>query len=143
MWCHKLKYGQTALNDDPQKHRGRRRTSHTDENRVIVEGLLREDQRVKIHEIDEVIGTAKSTVHEIISDLDFCKVSAHWALKMLTEKHKSKRMAASTEHLFCYQDEGESFVESIVMGREITPESKTNSMTWKRPHSPAIKKNQN
>jgi DNA-binding IclR family transcriptional regulator len=44
---------------------------------VIVEGLIREDQRVKVCEIAEVTGIAKSTVHEIISDLNFRKVSAH------------------------------------------------------------------
>jgi hypothetical protein len=94
VWCQKFKDGQTALNDDPQKHRGRSRTTHTDENRVTVEGCLREDQRVKIHEIANVTGIAKSTAHEIISDLDICKVSARWALKMLTKEHKDKRMAA-------------------------------------------------
>jgi hypothetical protein len=43
VWYNKFKDGQTALNDDPQKHRGRPRTSHTDENCVIVEGSKRED----------------------------------------------------------------------------------------------------
>jgi hypothetical protein len=47
---------------------------------------------------------------------------------MLTEEHKSKRMAASLEKLCHYQDEGKFFVESIVMGDEtwvyeFTPES--------------------
>jgi transposase len=118
VWCNKFKHGQTALNDDdPQKHRGRSRTSHTDENCVIVEGLIREVRRVKIHEIAEMTGIAKSTVHEIISDLNFGKVSARLVLKMLTEEHKSKRMAASLENLCCYQD-GESFMKSIITGDE-------------------------
>jgi hypothetical protein len=34
-----------ALNDDLGEHRGRPRTSHTDENCAIVEGLLREDRK--------------------------------------------------------------------------------------------------
>jgi predicted transcriptional regulator len=94
-----------ALNDYTQKHRGRPRTSHTDEYCVIVEGLIREDRRVKVLEIAEVSGIEKSTVHEIISDLNFRKVSACWVPKMLTEEHKSKRVAASLENLCCYQDE--------------------------------------
>jgi hypothetical protein len=49
-------------------------------------------------------GIAKSAVHKIISDLNFRKVSARWVLKMLTEEHKSKRIAASFENLCCYQD---------------------------------------
>jgi hypothetical protein len=68
VFSNKFKDGRTTLNDDPQKHRGRRRTSHTDENCVIVEGWIRVDRRVKVHEIAEVIGIAESTVHEIISD---------------------------------------------------------------------------
>jgi hypothetical protein len=92
-----------------------------------------------------VTGIAKSTVHEIIPNLNFCKVSARWVPKTLTEKHKSKRMAASLENLCHNQHEGESFVESIVTGDEtwvyeFTPESKRNSMTLKHPHSPTTKK---
>jgi hypothetical protein len=117
LWCNKFKDGRTALNDDPPKHRGRPRASHTDENCVIA-GLIREDRRVKVREIAEVTGIAKSTAHEIISDLNFHKVSTRWVPKMLTEEHKSKRMAASLEKLCRYQDEGESFVESLVTGDE-------------------------
>jgi hypothetical protein len=75
VWRNKFKDGGTALNDDPQKHRGRLKTSHTDENCVIVEGLIREGRRAKVREIVEVTGIAKSTVHEIISDLNFRKLS--------------------------------------------------------------------
>jgi hypothetical protein len=48
------------------RNTGRSRTSHTDQNYVIVEGLIREDRRVKVREISEMTGIAKSTVHEII-----------------------------------------------------------------------------
>jgi hypothetical protein len=41
---------------------------------VIVEGLIREDRRVKVCETAEVTGIAKNTVREIISDLNFHKV---------------------------------------------------------------------
>jgi hypothetical protein len=76
---------------------------------------------------------AKSTVHEIISDLNFHKVSACWVPKMLTEEHKSKRTGASFENLCRYQDEGELYIESIVTGDEtwvfkFNPESKRNTI---------------
>jgi hypothetical protein len=73
-------------------------------NSVIVKGLIREDRRVKVCKIAEVTGIAKRTVHEIISDLNFSKVSARWVPKMLTKENKSKRMAASIENLCHYQD---------------------------------------
>jgi histone-lysine N-methyltransferase SETMAR len=90
--------------------------------------LIREDQRVEVRQIAEVTDIAKSTVHEIISDLNFHKVSARWVPKMVTEEHKSKRMAASLENLCHYQVEGESFVESIVTGDETSsPQSQNES----------------
>jgi hypothetical protein len=42
VWCNKFKDDRTALNDDPEKPKCRPRTLHTDENCVIVEGLIRE-----------------------------------------------------------------------------------------------------
>jgi hypothetical protein len=67
--------GRTALNDDPEKYRGRPETSCTDKNYVIVKGLIREDKRAKVHEIAEGTGIAKSNVYGI-SDLNLYKVSA-------------------------------------------------------------------
>jgi hypothetical protein len=61
---------------------------------VVDEGLIREDQRVKVCEIADVTGTAESGVHEIISDLNFRKVTVRRVLKMLIEEQKSTRMAA-------------------------------------------------
>jgi hypothetical protein len=64
--CNKFKDGQIALNNDPEEHRGRQRLLDTGESSVIVEGVIREDWRVKVREISEVTGIAKKTVHEII-----------------------------------------------------------------------------
>jgi hypothetical protein len=99
---------------------------------------MKEKRRVKVREIAEVTGMTKSTVHEIISDLNFFKASACWVLKMFTKELKSIRIAASFENLCHYQDKGELFVESIIIGDEITP--KSFSMTWKHLHSFRTKK---
>jgi hypothetical protein len=53
--------------------RDRPRTSHTDGNGVIVEGLIREDGRIKVNEVTELTGFAKCAVPEI-KDLNFCEV---------------------------------------------------------------------
>lgn len=145
VWCKKFKDGRTDLIDDPEKNRGRPRTSHTDENCSIVEGLIREDRRIKVREIEEMTGIPKSCVHEIICDLNFRKVSSRWVPKMLSENHKTNRMSASLQHLTRYQREGDSFIESIITGDEtwvyeFTPESKQQSMMWKHPDSPVHKK---
>jgi hypothetical protein len=36
-----------VTDDDPEKHRGRKRASHTEENHVTIEGSIMEDPRVK------------------------------------------------------------------------------------------------
>jgi DNA-binding NarL/FixJ family response regulator len=105
-------FSRKTLNDDRQKHRSRPRASHTAENCHC----RRFDKGRSKSEIAEVTGIAKSTVHIIISDLNFRKMPARWVPKMLTEEHRSKRMAASLENLCRYQDAGKSFVESIVTG---------------------------
>jgi hypothetical protein len=114
-------------------------------NCVIVKGLIGEDRRVEVHEIAEVTGIAKGTVHEIISDLNFHKVSACWVPKMLTEEHKSKiwllhlKIFAVTK-----MKENHSWKASLremKHGFTNSPQSqKRTSMTWKHPHSPTTKK---
>jgi hypothetical protein len=51
----------------------------------------------RVLEIAEVTGISKWTVHEMMSVLNLCKISAHWVLKMLTEEHKSKECPSGTE----------------------------------------------
>jgi hypothetical protein len=50
-YSNKFTDGQMKLNDDPGKDRGRPRTSHTDENCVIVKGLIKEDRTVKVRKM--------------------------------------------------------------------------------------------
>jgi hypothetical protein len=64
---------------------------------------------------------------------------------MLTEEHQTRRLAASLENLCHYQEKGEPYVESIIMGNEtwvhkFTPEPKRSSMTWKHSHSATTNK---
>jgi hypothetical protein len=47
VWCNKFKDGRTAINDYPEKHRGRYRTSRTDENCVTVAGKIQKSKVVK------------------------------------------------------------------------------------------------
>jgi hypothetical protein len=47
VWCNIFKDGQTARKYDAEKHRGRPAIPHTGENCVVVEGLMKEDRRIK------------------------------------------------------------------------------------------------
>jgi hypothetical protein len=89
VWCNAFRDGRTALNDYPEIHRRGSGTLHTDENCVTIEGFIREDQTVKAHETAEVIVIAK-TVHEILSDINFCKMSGRWFQKCSPKSTKAK-----------------------------------------------------
>lgn len=116
---HRIPQGQT---DEPEEHRGRPTTSHTEENCGIVE--IHGNPRVKVREIAEMTGISKSIVHEIIANLNFRKVSFHWVPKTLTEEHINRRMAASIDNVYRYHEEAEDFVQSIVMESAAFTENK-------------------
>jgi hypothetical protein len=76
--------------------------------------------------------------------LGYWKVSARWVPKELTEHHKAQQMGVSLNNLLCYQEDL-AFLDKIVTWDEtwvhhITPETKRNSMMWKRPSSSTTKK---
>jgi hypothetical protein len=65
-------------------------TWHTDENCVLIEGLIREGQR-KVPEMAQVTGIAKSSVHEIISHFTFHKMTAHWVPKNAHQRAQEQK----------------------------------------------------
>jgi hypothetical protein len=141
VWYNKFKDGQTALNCNSEKHRGRPKTVHTDEYCVIIESLIREDQRVEVCEIAEVTGIVKSTIYEIMSNFNFRKVSAFWVSKMPTEEPKSKEWLLCLKIFAVAKMKENHFWKASLTGNEtcvseFTPRSKTNSTTLKHDHSP-------
>jgi hypothetical protein len=72
VWRNKFKDGQRALNDNPEKHRGRPWTWYTDENCVIVEGLIREYLRFEVFKITELqyfTSLGKEQYHKVMFKL--------------------------------------------------------------------------
>jgi len=58
---------------------------------------------------------------------------------------KKNCMGASLTHLLRFNDHGEDFLEQVITGDETwvhqyCPETKAQSMAWKQPGSPNIKK---
>ncbi|KAF2880727.1 hypothetical protein ILUMI_25446 [Ignelater luminosus] len=99
VWCRKFEDGQTELNDDPERKRGRLSTLHTDDNCTIAKRFIGEDG-----------------IHRSICDLNFRK--ARWVLKMLSDEQKSNRMGVALQNLTRYQQEGNSFIQIIITGDE-------------------------
>jgi hypothetical protein len=47
-WCNNIKDGKMSLNEDPEKHKGKLGTSHTNENHAIVKGEIKESKFTKL-----------------------------------------------------------------------------------------------
>ena len=81
----------------------------------------------------------------IHDELGFHKICARWVPRGLTAEYKRKRVEISQRLLDRYNNEGEEFLSRTVTGDETwvhhyEPESKRQSMEWKRLGSPAKKK---
>lgn len=143
-WCREFDNGRTDITDEHRS--GRPSTSASDQNICQVEGMIREDRRITLSHIAEVLNISYGSVHRIVHNtLGYRKVCAHWVPRNLTETDKNRRMGISLNHLTRYHQEGSSFLYRIITGDETpvplwTPESKRSSMMWKHPSSPPSKK---
>ena len=73
-----FKSGGSSITDKPRS--GRPSTAVTEENRVLVDELIRSDRRITVREIVEKIGTGHNAAQNIISELGYSQVSARWVL---------------------------------------------------------------
>ncbi|UYV63955.1 hypothetical protein LAZ67_2006132 [Cordylochernes scorpioides] len=114
--------------------------------RIVVEA----DRRVTIDEImirpPPGIEIGRSSIGTIMSDvLNFRKVCASWVPRLLSENYKQKRMEAARAFLEMHRRDGDQLFSRIVTGDErwvhhSTPETKRQSMVWKKPEESAPKK---
>ncbi|KAK3803875.1 hypothetical protein RRG08_029467 [Elysia crispata] len=160
-WCNLFEAGHSDLTD--REGRGRSITATSEDNVKRVDELIRQDRRLKLHEIASSLEISETSAHRIVFDeLGYRKVSARWVPKQLTDNHKEQRLDICRELLrrskssrrvhghtgnaggdFLVYDV--TFLDSIVTGDETwlhhcTPETKQDSMTWKHPSSPVAKK---
>ena len=152
--------GHSDLTD--REGRGRSITATSEDNVKRVNELIRQDRRLKLHEIASSLEILETSAHRIVFDeLGYRKVSARWVPKQLTDNHKEQRLDICREllrskssrrvHGHTANAGGDflgydvTFLDSIVTGDETwlhhcTPETKQDSMTWKHPSSPIAKK---
>lgn len=119
-------------------------------NEVITEDLVQkvdekvnENRHVTISSLsDEFPQASRTVLYEIVTErLNYRKLYSRWVPKMLTEVHKSKRLASALSFLERYSRESDDFLSQIVTGDEtwvayVTPESKQQSMEWRHSTSP-------
>ncbi|UYV60831.1 hypothetical protein LAZ67_1002488 [Cordylochernes scorpioides] len=117
---------------------------------AAVRNVVEADRRVTIDEImirlPPGIKIGRSSIGTIMSDVfNFCKVCARWVPRLLSENHKQQRMEAARDFLEMHQRDGDQLFSRIVTGDESwvhhsTPETKRQSMVWKKPEESAPKK---
>ncbi|UYV72496.1 hypothetical protein LAZ67_9003405, partial [Cordylochernes scorpioides] len=117
---------------------------------AAVRNMVEADRRVTIDEImirlPPGIEIGRSSIGKIMLDvLNFRKVCARWVPRLLSENHKQQRMEAARAFLEMHRRDGDQLFSRIVTGDESwvhhsTPETKRQSMAWKKPEERAPKK---
>lgn len=143
-WAKEFKLGRTSTEDEHRE--GRPSTSLTEENVKKVEEVVLEDRRVTIRHVAEVTGLSYGSIQRILAnELHMRKVSARWVPKMLNDEQKKKRVDMSRANLEKFQADKDNFLSRFVTMDEtwihhFDPETKQQSMTWKRSDEPTPKK---
>ncbi|XP_067127515.1 histone-lysine N-methyltransferase SETMAR-like [Centruroides vittatus] len=134
-------YGESVMSDGMER---------SGQPSVIIDDLIeevdcrvKENRRFTISSLSkEFPAVSRSVLYEIVTGrLNYRKLCSRWVPKMLTEEHKTKRLASALTFLERYSDEGDDFLSRIVTGDEtwvayVTPESKQQSMEWRHSSSP-------
>ncbi|UYV77487.1 hypothetical protein LAZ67_15001238 [Cordylochernes scorpioides] len=117
---------------------------------AAIRNVVEADRRVTIDEIiirlSPGIEIRRSSIGTIMSDvLNSLKVCARWVPRLLLENHKQQRMEAARAFLEMHQRDGDQLFSRIVTGDESwvhhsTPETKRQSMVWKKPEESAPKR---
>ncbi|UYV84371.1 hypothetical protein LAZ67_X001959 [Cordylochernes scorpioides] len=117
---------------------------------AAVRNVMEADRRVSIDEImirlTPGIKIERSSIGTImLVVLNFRKVCAIWFPRLLSENHKQQRMEAARAFLEMHRRDGDQLFSPIVNGDESwvhqsTPETKRQSMVWKKPEEGVPKK---
>ena len=115
-WCRKFK-GRTDVHDEGGHGRKSVATVGLVER---VDHLVRGKRRFTISELSEEFPEiSRSALYTITNkDLEYRKLCARWVPKMLTDDHKTQRMASALTFLTRYHNQGEDFWKFIVTGVE-------------------------
>lgn len=143
-WAQEFRQGRNSIVDSSRC--GRPTVVATDALKLDVEKRIKSNRKITVEELAHELDVSVGTVHKIIrSDLNFTKKCAHWIPRVLSQADKQNRVRICRELKQRFDVEGETFLERIITCDETwiydyEPESRTQSMEWKHPHSPAAQK---
>jgi len=96
--------------------------------------------------LEEQFNLSHGTIWDFVHErLGYRKACSRWIPRHLTEDHKKNRKGAFLAHLLHFNGHSEDFLEQIITGDETwvhqyCAETKVQSVAWKLPRSPTIKK---
>ena len=143
-WSAEFKRGRDSLEDDPRP--GHPADVISQEMIDRVERLVLTNCRIKVAELASECGISNGSVYTIIHErLSMSKVSARWVPRNLNMQDRQQRVESSQELLEVYNANPEDFHTRLITGDETwlhhwDPDTKKESMQWKRPGSPPPKK---
>ncbi|GBM05101.1 hypothetical protein AVEN_210809-1 [Araneus ventricosus] len=107
-WCRNFDAGCTDVHDAGGQ--GRKPVS-TDDLIQHVDQAIRRNRRFTISRLSDLFPEISwSALYTIVSErLKYRKLCARWALKMLSDHHKTQRMGAALTFLQCYHHDGDEF----------------------------------
>lgn len=141
-WHKRFRDGRTSVTDDDRAGRPAVHQSCVNQ----VNNMISADRRRSLDEIGNSVGLSHGSVHNVLKhDLNMSKVCARWVPRLLTPDNKEVRVEASKAFLRRWRREGDRFLNRVVTTDEtwlsyFDPESKQESMVWKRAGSPPPKK---
>lgn len=143
-WSKRFREGRESCKDNPRP--GQSHRAITTDTIAQVDQLIRQERRIGIDELAELVHISHGSVHTIIHDhLGYRLLCASWMPKILNDRQKTERFGAALTHLTRYHNEGDAFLSAIVTGDEswchhYEPETRRQSLQWKHLNSPPPKK---
>lgn len=141
-WHKRFRDGRTSVADDDRAGRPPVDPASVKE----IKDMISADRRRSLDEIGDNVGLSHGSVYNVVKhDLHMNKVCARWVPRLLSAENKEVRVKASQAFLRRWRREGDRFLDRVVTTDEtwlnyFDPESKRESMVWKRPGSPPPKK---
>ena len=142
-WFKRFKEGREEIGDDQCP--GCPSTSKTDANIEKVSEIVRQNHHLSIRAVAELINIDKEIVQQILrNNFNMKKVCSKMVPRLFTPEQKQIRMNIYADILQNIENYP-NFLENIIICDEswffqYDPESKCQSMHWKRPSSPRQKK---
>lgn len=139
-WVALFRMGRVSVQDDARS--GRPSDAVTHESVSAIQNLVESDRRMTVRYLAEQVGLSTERVRHILHEcLLMRKVAARWVPKMLTNFDMQRRMETSEAILDQFGDNWNELLLCLITMDETwlyhyDPESKQQSMIWKRAEEP-------